>query len=499
MSLPSAETWWHAQRPSWQLRVGLLCGLAGLWLGASLPPQLSLWALACVITLWVSVSLRWWLGSVFIVLTFGGLWAQLSQQWHQLTPQLPLSSTDQPVTMVGTIVRFPDVRPTTTRYHLALSTHGTTPTTDQILLVSSQPSPQWDYGTTLQFTGTRHPPRNFGQFDYRAYLARQGISALVTDPTDITIIGQEGGSGFIRTAKRLRNHLKATIRTHVPDPHALIAVGVLLGERESLPAFTQSTFQRAGLQHLLVVSGFNVTLVFLCVGYALQWLGPRVMLGGSLLSLFAYVALTGGDGPILRAALMGGISGYSLLIGRYADGRTLLLLSLFLIGLWHPALLRHDVGLQLSALATLGLLVFTPPLESLLTPLPSPHPSFTRLLSASLAAQLSVMPLLITHFGQVSWVGLIANLLADPLVPLVMATSTLSSLVGALPVLGPLSGAATTTSIELLLWAAALTGWVDPVILPAWFGAFSLGLVCLALLWGTLSDSSHIHLAKNKS
>lgn len=255
----------------------------------------------------------------------------------------------------------------------------------------------------------------------------------------------------------------AALERALPARMAGLAVGVLLGDRSGLSPELRAAFAATGTSHLLVVSGWNVSLV---VGLVM-WLVLRLRLRhtplGLLLALVAiagFTLLVGADPAVVRAALMGGIAVTALAIGRPADPLTSLTVTVALMAGLQPALLS-DLGFQLSALATLGLLLVMPPLKPCLAALPAAARWPVEALAATLAASVAVQPLLTATFGQLSLIAPLANLLAAPWVPLVMAGGVAVAVLGLaaapilgdpfVPVLSDLAGWATMLAIAPLL------------------------------------------------
>lgn len=223
----------------------------------------------------------------------------------------------------------------------------------------------------------------------------------------------------------------AFIQNQKPFPRASSQLLVAMvfgvgGLQEPLPTATNDRFRAAGMSHLLVASGTQVAFL------ALVLLGGAKIVGlrraGLLLLvlpiLLIYALLTGGASSIWRATLAGMCVAWALLLGRDVDGLSLWSLAvLLLLGL--NAMQAQDLGFQLTFGATWGLLVLAPPLRKLLKSAWGNGQTEHRVLDAAaltLSAQIATTPLLLYHFGRVSFVALGANFLAIPLAGILVAT-----------------------------------------------------------------------------
>lgn len=166
------------------------------------------------------------------------------------------------------------------------------------------------YGQRLRFTGKLRPPRNFnnpGAFDYRGYLARNGIDALAsTSAADVELLPGNAGSRWGAWRNRLRGAALARIAELWKGDDAALVAAMLLGETSGITRGTTLDFQRSGAYHILVVSGMNVGIL----AFVIFWSLRRVRAGefwASLLTVLAaafYAYLCGGSAPIVRATLM---------------------------------------------------------------------------------------------------------------------------------------------------------------------------------------------------
>jgi competence protein ComEC len=323
-------------------------------------------------------------------------------------------------------------------------------------------------------------PEPFDDFDYPAFLARQGIGGIIR-ARDIQVIGSAGG--LARAAAGVRDWLLAGLNDSVPEPEAALGGGILLGARAGIAPEVSSAFATAGLTHVVAISGWNIAIVAALMAGLTRPLETRrggrwlaAILGSSVVA--GYVLLTGASPSVVRAALMAG----ALLVARFGGSRahaaSALSAAAFVMLIAAPAVL-WDVGFQLSALATAGLIGFAAPLEARLASWPG---WLREPLALTLAAQLATLPVLLTTFGRLSLVAPLANVVVVPLVPLVMAACAIAAPIGALdaafhvPILGDVATRVSGGCAWLLLGAmigagqaaAALPFASLPITAPAW-------------------------------
>ena len=218
----------------------------------------------------------------------------------------------------------------------------------------------------------------------------------------------------------VREALGEPLRRLVPEPESGILLGIALGDRASISADLAYAFARSGTSHLLAISGFNMTLVASAVGALLRGRsGPRVRAAVTVFAVVLYSLLVGLGASVVRSAVMAAITSLGLALGRRAAAANGLCAAIALMLAIEPATLG-DASFLLSAGATAGLLAFQGPLAARFARLPS---LIGEGLAATLAATLPTLPLVAGIFGRISLVSPIANLVAVPLFPALMATS----------------------------------------------------------------------------
>lgn len=215
-----------------------------------------------------------------------------------------------------------------------------------------------------------------------------------------------------------------------------LVIGVVLGDDTGLEAATTKNMRASNLTHLTAVSGEHVALV---LAATLTLCGPLPVRLKTLIGLFTLVGLVllvQPSGSVLRAAAMGSVQLVGLSVGRQASALPAWAagaIVLLLIDPWQAC----DWGFALSIAATGGLIMLAPGLERQLGRLMPTF--FAQLAAIPLAAQLACGPLLIALNPHISMWGVVANMLAAPVVAVVTYTGlAATALATALPSLAQL-------------------------------------------------------------
>ena len=265
----------------------------------------------------------------------------------------------------------------------------------------------------------------------------------------------------------------------------LMAALVLGSAQVPLPAELRQAFRLAGLSHALAASGFHLSVLLgACLSLGrLFGRGIRLLLAGGALMLF--LTLAGAQPSVVRAVLMGTSALLIRESGERSRGFGVLLLSLSVMLLIHPAWAR-SIGFQLSAAATAGLVLSAPALEArLAAALPGALVWLAPALAIPTAALLWTLPLQWLHFGSAPLYGVLANLLATPLLAVLTLASMLLALLSLWTPIGLIQGLAWPVQ-----WLAgiliSLVGWISnqpgAQLLTGYPQPWMVGLLVLGLL-----------------
>lgn len=227
----------------------------------------------------------------------------------------------------------------------------------------------------------------------------------------------------------LRRKFAAGMQSALPEPLASFGLGLLIGQRSTLPETTEEQLRHVGLTHIIAVSGYNLTIIVLACRRLLakrsKFQATAICLG--LIGLF--LLITGSSPPIVRASIIS-----VLAIGVWYYGRNIKPLVLLLVAaaatvIANPIYLWGNVSWYLSFLAFFGVLVLAPLLTKRLFGRKEPKIIVSVLIESACATVL-VLPYILYIFGEMSLVSLPANLLVIPFIPLAMVLALTAGLAG---------------------------------------------------------------------
>lgn len=301
--------------------------------------------------------------------------------------------------------------------------------------------PLYSYGDELEVRGLLETPPEFEDFSYKEYLAHQGIHSIMRRPS-VTVVGHDAANPLMAFLYAAKARWYAVLAQMLPEPEGSLLAGILLGMDRMLPDRVSEVFRTTGLLHIVVISGFNITIVAGWIGRAARrFFGARAATWIALGGIVLYTLLVGADPPVVRAAIMGGLTLLAYHTGRAGAALASLAVAVLAMTLLDPHQL-WSVSFQLSVMATLGLVVAVPRLEgsfeSLLRRCMGTEWAvrLTGVLSdallVTLAAQLTTLPLLIYYFHQLSLISILTNLLTLPVQPATMVLGGLALLLGAI-------------------------------------------------------------------
>ena len=235
----------------------------------------------------------------------------------------------------------------------------------------------------------------------------------------------------------LRARAETGLGEGMPKREAALARGFVLGDDDGVDEVTKEDFIRAGLSHLLAVSGENVTLLALLAMPVLAALGIplRERLVWTVALIAVYVPLAGSGPSIQRAGVMGAVGLLATLAGRRAS-------RLYALGLAAVVTLAIDpsvasnVGWQLSFAAVLGILLLASPIRAWLGARFGPgqwRRTLAEGIAVTISATLATAPLIAHVFEELSLTSLAANVLALPAVAPAMWLGMVSAALAQIP------------------------------------------------------------------
>jgi competence protein ComEC len=361
-------------------------------------------------------------------------------------------------------------------------------------------------GAWVHVAGRFYPPRapaNPGEADGRRRLAARGLSLLADLRTAANVhVMSEAPPGPRRVLAAVRRRAAVRLRDGLPADVAPLAAALLLGLRSGLADDDRLLFERTGTMHILAISGMHVLLLAGLVHAALRaaGLGPRAAAGITLCLAVSYVPVAGGAPPIRRAVTVLVFYGLALVRGRPPDVASALGGAALVLALADPADVAR-IGFWLSFAAAAGIALLAGPWRErgarrhrLLRRFPAVRADrpvrllfwdyVWRALPVALAAWLATQGLVAHAFGVVTPLAPLTNLLAGPIVAVLLPLVALFA-VGfgwaAWPV------ALVTHGLRAVLTVAGAVPGAYWIIVPPPFGAvLAWGAGCVLLrrrLW----------------
>jgi competence protein ComEC len=233
-------------------------------------------------------------------------------------------------------------------------------------------------------------------------------------------------------ARQARDWFAAGVREAVPEPQASLGVSYLVGQRKALPDTLADEFRMLGLIHLVVASGFHLTIAARFVRRALMRVSKFAATAVTFMVIGGFLLLTGFSTSMSRAALVAGLSLLAWYYGRTVHPAVLLLLAAAITLLIDPSFLWGDIGWYLSFAAFAGVIMLAPLIHHYFWGDDKEPGAVRYIFVATVSAQITTFPIIALAFNQYSPLAILANLLIQPLVPVAMGLTLVSGLAGVL-------------------------------------------------------------------
>jgi len=318
-------------------------------------------------------------------------------------------------------------------------------------------------------------------FDYAAYLRDRDIHLVGTFPREWEYLGATD-RGWRGSLEEFHRTVVRRIEQTMPEPHASLSSGVLVGERATLPEDIDEALRATGTTHLVVVSGQNVALlVGIAVAALTAFVSRRLASVIALAFLPAYIVFVGADPPVVRAGIMAVAVVAAGVTGRRTPGWVYLTYAAGLMLAVEPRLVR-DVAFQLSATATAGITTLSPALrDATIARFPalatSGRSALVGISATATGAAVAVLPVQVAAFGVVAPWTVVANILVAPIYEATVAVAALSALLGGGGILGTALAVVPGAFLALVEVLAALPAAQIPVTLPLVAGLAFTGII----------------------
>lgn len=327
------------------------------------------------------------------------------------------------ITLSGTIIEEPDEKENYTRLIIEEDKTKTE------ILVINRRHPIFRYGDRIEIFGKLEKPEKFSEsdFDWPAYLAKEDIYYEMFYP-QIKLLSTGGGFWLKRWLFDVKEKFIENLSVIIPEPNASYLAGLTISGKKAMPKDLQEEFRKAGVIHIVVLSGYNVTIVAYAIMKILSFLPQVFGIGLGILGIVLFALMTGASATVVRASVMAILVLLAKATGRIYQITAALLAAGFLMILHSPKILRFDASFQLSFLATLALIYVSPIIEKFPPKADQPWAEkfipkkfhLREIACATISTQIFVLPLLLYKMGLFSVVALPVNLLILIFVPATM-------------------------------------------------------------------------------
>jgi len=315
--------------------------------------------------------------------------------------------------------------------------HKSFPVTGKIRLTVSGKHPALRVGDKIKFYSKIRAIRNFnnpGGFDYKRYMSFKGIwGSSYTRGDRIQIIKKVNSRGFTGMIEMTRNKISALIEQIKNDEERAVLKALIIGDKHEISPLLREDFNRAGVSHLLAISGLHIGIVaglsFLFFSRVLSFFkillwNAWVKKGAAILSIFPvilYGLIAGMPPSTQRAVIMISVFLLTFIFEKQHDAFNTLALAAILILIFHPPSI-YSVSFQLSFAAVFSIIygmssIYKKTDNQLVTG--KNKFSFIKkklgpFFFVSFFAITGTTPLVMYYFNQISLIGIITNLFAVP-------------------------------------------------------------------------------------
>ena len=263
--------------------------------------------------------------------------------------------------------------------------------------VRSYPAPRFFYGDRLRIEGRLTP------------------MATMRFPERVDLVGQ-GGNRVKKALFKFRKHLEDIVCQALPEPEAGLLSGILLGSKHALSYEWEEIYKKTGLMHVVVASGFNITILVDFLGALARPLRSIFSAVVPLLGVVLFALMLGAEPPIVRAAIMGMITLWGRSLGRPKDVLRTLLFSGLVMILFDP-LIIDSLSFKLSFAASLGLILLASPLRECFKLKLLKFFKLDEHFFSTISASLFVFPIVSYYFGRAAIGSFLVNTLVLWVVP----------------------------------------------------------------------------------
>jgi len=301
------------------------------------------------------------------------------------------------------------------------------------ILVTANRYPEYQYGDKLSINGLLKEPHIFEDFNYKNYLRKDNIPAVIYYP-DISIIEDNSlSSSFYKKILYFKDQMRKVIRQNLSPPQSSILSAVILGDKKNISDEWKEKLNKTGVRHITAVSGMHIIILTSILMSFLIGIGfsRGKAFYFTIGFIFLYIMLIGFPPSAVRAGIMAGLILLAQKIGRMSQSQRGIIFAAVIMLFQNPFLLKDDVGFQLSFLAVLGMSYALPIFQNWLKFIPeNKYFGIRDILGMTFSAQIFTLPILIYNFGYISLISPLTNILIVPILPFIMISGFIFSFIG---------------------------------------------------------------------
>lgn len=268
--------------------------------------------------------------------------------------------------------------------------------------------------------------KDFGNFEYKNYMLSKNIyfKSFVNYFDRIWV---NELNIFQKWTLATRQKMLSIIKEIYPKQEAIFLWWILIWARENIPAELKLHFNNSWLTHFIAVSGFNITILIIFLGFALKYFPLFIRVIIITLFIWFFTFLVWDNAPVVRASIMWLVWYYILISWRQNNNLSIILLTAMIMIVISPLAVNYDISLHLSFLAVLGIIYTQNFFSRIFYFLPSTF-AIKEAFILTLASLSFTIPIMVFNFWQISLLAPIANIAVTWSIPIAMLLWFLSIL-----------------------------------------------------------------------
>lgn len=296
--------------------------------------------------------------------------------------------------------------------------------TTKLVLIKDSPF-EFGYNDTVLFRGVLKKPHNQVEdqnskkhFDYELFLRQKGIGFVLEN--SFFLKKHESNTFTLRSILySLREWWEERLLKFIDPKEASLALGMTVAGKGALPSDLKNDFIRAGLIHIVVLSGYNIAIIVRAFMRLFSFCSRRLRGILAFSGIVLFVLMVGGGMPVLRSAIMASITLLGFVSFTRISQNRALLGAVFCMALWNPLVVLNDASFILSVIATFAIINFSEYAKKIFVRIPEKM-GLRQIIAETIAVEVCVLPYILYQIGSLSLIAPLTNFVVLPFVPLIM-------------------------------------------------------------------------------